>query len=113
MGASISSNGRKEEKRRIRIDDPVFSRWVTSLMYCLRIHVSVLVLVCVCLCICVLYTCLCVSVYVCIFVYLCIIHWRGERGKEKKMHGSCIQQLSHQFDVLSALRREQNLYCWH
>ena len=112
MGASISSNGRKEEKRRTRID-PVFSRWVTSFMYCLRIHVSVLVLVCVCLCICVLYTCLCVSVYVCIFVYLCIIHRRGERGKEKKMHGSCIQQLSHQFDVLSALRREQNLYCWH
>ena len=68
--------------------------------------------------------CLCFFVYLsiiihiiyimcfCLCVYLCIIiHWREER-REKKMHGSCIQQTSHQFDVLSA-HREQNLYCWH
>ena len=46
------------------------------------------------------------------FFFVCVLCKGEMKGEEKKMHGCCIQQTSHQFDVFSA-HREQNLYSWH
>ena len=48
------------------------------------------------------------SLHVCACVFVYYTHVKVEK-KKKKMHGSCIQQTSHQFDVLS-VHGGQNLY---
>ena len=64
---SLCAGKSSKEKRRIHMD-PVYNRYVTCLVYCIRT-----------------YTC-------CVFVY----HTQERKGeRKKKIHGSCMQQTSH------------------